>query len=457
MDCKPKYDIFISYRRATGANAARMMQLALTARGYSVFLDYDSLEDGKFNEAIYSAIDSCEVFILMMTEGVLDRCEEEGDWVRLEIQRAIEKRRHIVPVGPSDHAWEMPTDLPETLSGLRDIQVSKLDMESLFNESVVKIETGRFPRELRNRRRSGGGVAPGVQESRSRLWIKVLRVLVISCLAFVLICMVRLFIVRTIAERTSSRAQVSQVNQCSLRRIENENERAVVRAYLKSLYGMLDYAAKMQARYSVVLSGIKALAADSPGAAESGALLSVGAHSVIEKFLETAVEDCPSFGDELEAFCALVENPAERMGPMGIQNFIANSKTAWDLNLVQLEKALGESSKLSEAEKIALVKALISALDACSTGFCIWTMRALVAFDQRDDEFVSFRCKLASLDAVLPFSKMPFYEDAAHCESAWAAGLAKTNAIFMRINRLFAKANVQQGMKASGGGNPMPK
>ena len=47
MQCEQKYDIFISYRRATGATAARMMQLALTARGYSVFLDYVSLKDGK--------------------------------------------------------------------------------------------------------------------------------------------------------------------------------------------------------------------------------------------------------------------------------------------------------------------------------------------------------------------------------------------------------------------------
>lgn len=154
MSSEQKYDIFISYRRATGANAARMMQLALTARGYSVFLDYDSLEDGVFNEAIYSAIDSCEVFILMMTEEALDRCTNPGDWVRLEIQRAIERGKRIVPVRPNDQDWSgFPANLPNELQAIRNLQISKLDMEELFNESIGKIETARFPKELRRCRR----------------------------------------------------------------------------------------------------------------------------------------------------------------------------------------------------------------------------------------------------------------------------------------------------------------
>ena len=62
---KKKFDVFISYRRAGGANFARMMQQSLKARGYDVFLDFDSLRDGKFDENIYAAIDNCKVFILI--------------------------------------------------------------------------------------------------------------------------------------------------------------------------------------------------------------------------------------------------------------------------------------------------------------------------------------------------------------------------------------------------------
>ena len=48
------YDIFISYRRNTGAPYARILQLMLQQRGYKVFLDYDELKDGAFGKHIRS-------------------------------------------------------------------------------------------------------------------------------------------------------------------------------------------------------------------------------------------------------------------------------------------------------------------------------------------------------------------------------------------------------------------
>ena len=95
------YDVFISYRRQNGADDARLLQQALKARGYNVFFDYDSLRDGQFNETIDAAIDEAPVFILMMTNGALDRCAAPNDWVRHEIERALAKGRIIVPVAPS--------------------------------------------------------------------------------------------------------------------------------------------------------------------------------------------------------------------------------------------------------------------------------------------------------------------------------------------------------------------
>ena len=47
-----KYDIFISYRRKWGALYSRILQLKLQEKGYKVFLDYDELRDGKFDEKI---------------------------------------------------------------------------------------------------------------------------------------------------------------------------------------------------------------------------------------------------------------------------------------------------------------------------------------------------------------------------------------------------------------------
>ena len=148
------YDVFISYRRATGVDDARLLQQALKARGYDVFFDYASLRDGKFNEKIFESIDSAPVFILMMTEHSLDKCAAEGDWVRMEIERAIAKGRKIILVAPTSQDWSFPDNLPDSLRNIQDEQVSPMDKASLFEESIDKIINDRFPDELKRKRRS---------------------------------------------------------------------------------------------------------------------------------------------------------------------------------------------------------------------------------------------------------------------------------------------------------------
>ena len=68
--------VFLSYRREASLSFARMMQLALEKRGCSVFFDYDSLQDGMIGDAIWSAIDACDVFLAVYGKGFLDRCDQ---------------------------------------------------------------------------------------------------------------------------------------------------------------------------------------------------------------------------------------------------------------------------------------------------------------------------------------------------------------------------------------------
>lgn len=141
------YHVFLNYRRETSREFARNIQLALEKRGYSVFFDFDSLQDGRFNEKIDSAIAGCDVFVSVYGRGSLDRCENEGDWVRRELECAISHGKKIVPVIPSDQlgGWSFPENLPASLSGLRDLQISRIDTDDLFNESIDKMISKRFP------------------------------------------------------------------------------------------------------------------------------------------------------------------------------------------------------------------------------------------------------------------------------------------------------------------------
>lgn len=123
-----KYDIFISYRRDGGAQYARILQLMLIQRGYRVFLDYDELTDGIFSDNIISAIKEAPVFMIVLSKGSMERCANEGDWVRKELSAAVELQKHIVPVNP-DNGFDgfpdgMPEDLKRTLSSHQHSDIS---------------------------------------------------------------------------------------------------------------------------------------------------------------------------------------------------------------------------------------------------------------------------------------------------------------------------------------------
>ena len=81
-----KYQVFVSYRRATGENLAQLLAYRLKEDGYSVFLDVESLRSGKFNTQLFSVIEECQDFLLVLSEKALDRCSDPKDWVRLEIE-----------------------------------------------------------------------------------------------------------------------------------------------------------------------------------------------------------------------------------------------------------------------------------------------------------------------------------------------------------------------------------
>ena len=130
-----EYDIFISYRRVGGADFARQMQLALKTKGYKVFLDFDELKDGVFDRRIEMAINRSKVFLFVLSPHALDRCKNEDDWVRREIECALISKCHIVPVSPNVtfEGFDDIEGLPYFIkNGLGQHQVSTVMMNDLF-------------------------------------------------------------------------------------------------------------------------------------------------------------------------------------------------------------------------------------------------------------------------------------------------------------------------------------
>ncbi|MCL2637108.1 MAG: toll/interleukin-1 receptor domain-containing protein [Oscillospiraceae bacterium] len=110
------YDIFISYRRNGGETMALLLHDRLTARGYRVFLDVESLNAGSFNTKLLDVIDGCKDVIVVLSENSLDRCVNEDDWVRNEISHAFKKEKNIIPFMLRGFAW--PEKLADDIADL---------------------------------------------------------------------------------------------------------------------------------------------------------------------------------------------------------------------------------------------------------------------------------------------------------------------------------------------------
>lgn len=90
--------VFISYRRDVSAFIARAVFMDLRLNGWDVFMDVESIDSGAFDTVILNQIAARTHFVLILTPGSLDRCVEPDDWLRREIETAIELGRNIVPL-----------------------------------------------------------------------------------------------------------------------------------------------------------------------------------------------------------------------------------------------------------------------------------------------------------------------------------------------------------------------
>lgn len=89
--------VFISYRRANSPWALAIYQ-KLTANGFDVFFDYQGIASGDFEQTILENIRSRAHFLVLLTPSALERCSDPNDWLRREIETAIDARRNIVPI-----------------------------------------------------------------------------------------------------------------------------------------------------------------------------------------------------------------------------------------------------------------------------------------------------------------------------------------------------------------------
>ncbi len=107
--------VFISYRR-TNKPWALFVYQNLTMYGYDVFIDFQNINSGNFEKAILDNIRTRAHFIIILTPSALERCKNPGDWLRREIETALDEKRNIVPLMVEEFDFGSPL-VREALTG----------------------------------------------------------------------------------------------------------------------------------------------------------------------------------------------------------------------------------------------------------------------------------------------------------------------------------------------------
>ena len=89
--------VFISYRHTNRPWALFIFQY-LTNNGYDVFIDFQTINSGNFESVILANIKARAHFLVILTPSALENCKNSDDWLRCEIETAMDEKRNIVPL-----------------------------------------------------------------------------------------------------------------------------------------------------------------------------------------------------------------------------------------------------------------------------------------------------------------------------------------------------------------------
>ncbi len=122
-----------------------------------LFLDVDELDAGRFDDRLLRVIESAPAFILILTAGCLDRCADDGDWLKREILHALLSKKNIIPILMDDFVFpdrEFFARLPAGFADLPNYQAVVYDHQ--YMESVAR----KVLRYMTSRPRSDAAPVP---------------------------------------------------------------------------------------------------------------------------------------------------------------------------------------------------------------------------------------------------------------------------------------------------------
>jgi hypothetical protein len=133
--------IFLSYRRTDEWVGVAIFQ-DLTQHGYDVFIDYDGIASGKFETVILENIKARAHFLVLLTPTALERCDDPEDWMRREIEAALDSKRNIVPLMFEGFDFDTPataSQLTGKLAALKEYNGLEVPKARFFASEMERL------------------------------------------------------------------------------------------------------------------------------------------------------------------------------------------------------------------------------------------------------------------------------------------------------------------------------
>jgi TIR domain len=157
--------VFICYRREETAFAARAIHdRVVQLERESVFLDVDNIDLGVdwFN-VLTERVGACDALVAVIGRNWVSSADKDGlrriddpdDFVRIEIEAALQRNVRVIPVLVDGAAMPKASELPESLKGLARRQGTEVS-PARFEADVEKL-TDALASILDERRRRGRG------------------------------------------------------------------------------------------------------------------------------------------------------------------------------------------------------------------------------------------------------------------------------------------------------------
>jgi tetratricopeptide (TPR) repeat protein len=105
-------------------------------------MDIENIDGGQFDTIILNQIAARPYFLVVLTPGTLDRCVNEDDWLKREMEHALSLNRIIIPLTTPEFKFE---DVQEFLTGKLATELPRFNAVSVphdyFEAAMERLRT----------------------------------------------------------------------------------------------------------------------------------------------------------------------------------------------------------------------------------------------------------------------------------------------------------------------------